>query len=105
MTWHLRNDGRLVNEKRVRRLMHIMGHMPIYQKPNTSRPSKGHKTHPYLPKGLRADRPNQVLCPGITYLPMRRGLLYLVAIMDWHTARLCHGAYQTRWRPTFASRH
>jgi putative transposase len=88
MTWHLRNDGHLVNEKRIRRLMRLMGLMPIYQKPNTSRPAKGHKTYPYLLKGLRVDRPNQVWCSDITYLPMRRGFLYLVAIMDWHTRKV-----------------
>ncbi|WP_111735912.1 IS3 family transposase, partial [Roseovarius amoyensis] len=88
MTWHLRNDGHLVNEKRIRRLMRLMGLMPIYQKPNTSRPAKGHKTYPYLLKGLRVDRPNQVWCADITYLPMRRGFLYLVAIMDWHTRKV-----------------
>ncbi len=60
MTWHLRNDGHLVNEKRIRRLMRLMGLMPIYQKPNTSRPAKGHKTYPYLLRGLRVERPNQV---------------------------------------------
>jgi len=48
MTWHLRNDRYLVNEKRIRRLMRLMGLMPIYQKPYTSRPAKGHKTYPYL---------------------------------------------------------
>ncbi|WP_233356017.1 IS3 family transposase [Henriciella aquimarina] len=88
MTWHLRNDGHLVNEKRVRRLMRLMGLMPIYQKPNTSRPAKGHKTYPYLLRGLRVDRPNQVWCSDITYLPMQRGFLYLVAIMDWHTRKV-----------------
>jgi len=88
MTWHLRNDGHLVNEKRIRRLMRLMGLMPIYQKPNTSRPAKGHKTYPYLLRGLRVDRPNQVWCSDITYLPMRRGFLYLVAIMDWHTRKV-----------------
>lgn len=88
MTWHLRNDGHLVNEKRIRRLMRLMGLMPIYQKPNASRPSKGHKTYPYLLRGLRVDRPNQVWCSDITYLPMRRGFLYLVAIMDWHTRKV-----------------
>uniref|UniRef100_UPI003F4AEF4B IS3 family transposase n=1 Tax=Lentibacter algarum TaxID=576131 RepID=UPI003F4AEF4B len=88
MTWYLRNDGHLVNEKRIRRLMRLMGLMPIYQKPNTSRPAKGHKTYPYLLKGLRVDRPNQVWCADITYLPMRRGFLYLVAIMDWHTRKV-----------------
>jgi len=88
MTWYLRNDGHLVNEKRIRRLMRLMGLMPIYQKPNTSRPAKGHKTYPYLLRGLRVDRPNQVWCSDITYLPMRRGFLYLVAIMDWHTRKV-----------------
>jgi putative transposase len=88
MTWHLRNDGHPVNEKRIRRLMRLMGLMPIYQKPNTSRPSKGHKTYPYLLKGLRVERPNQVWASDITYLPMRRGFLYLVAIMDWHTRKV-----------------
>jgi len=58
------------------------------QKPNTSRPAKGHKTFLYLLKGLRVDRPNQVWCSDITYLPMRRGFLYLVAIMDWHTRKV-----------------
>ncbi|MEI4261189.1 IS3 family transposase [Roseovarius sp. D0-M9] len=88
MTWHPRNDGHLVNEKRIRRLMRLMGLMPIYQKPNTSRPAKGHKIYPYLLRGLRVDRPNQVWCSDITYLPMRRGFLYLVAIMDWHTRKV-----------------
>ena len=88
MTWHLRNDDHLVNEKRIRRLMRLMGLMPVYQKPNTSKAAKGHKIYPYLLRGLRVDRPNQVWCADITYLPMRRGFLYLVAIMDWHTRKV-----------------
>ncbi|QYO75083.1 IS3 family transposase [Pelagibacterium sp. 26DY04] len=88
MTWHLRNEGHVINEKRVRRLMRLMGLMPIYQKPNTSRPAKGHKIWPYLLKGLRVERPNQAWAADITYLPMRRGFLYLVAIMDWHTRKV-----------------
>jgi len=88
MTWHLRNKGHVVNEKRIRRLMRLMGLMPIYQKPNTSKAAKGHKIYPYLLRGLRVDRPNQVWCADITYLPMRRGFLYLVAIMDWHTRKV-----------------
>ncbi|WP_254696793.1 IS3 family transposase [Octadecabacter sp. SW4] len=88
MTWHLRNEGHLVNEKRIRRLMRLMGLMPIYQKPNTSKAAKGHKTYPYLLRSLRVDRPNQVWCADITYLPMRRGFLYLVAVMDWHTRKV-----------------
>jgi len=88
MAWHLRNQGFSVNVKRVRRLMRLMGLMPIYQKPNTSKPAKGHKTYPYLLRGLRIERPNQVWCADITYLPMKRGFLYLIAIMDWHTRKV-----------------
>ncbi|WP_417260175.1 DDE-type integrase/transposase/recombinase [Celeribacter sp.] len=88
LTWHLRNEDRLVNEKRIRRLIRLMGLMPIYQKPNTSKAAKGHKIYPYLLRGLRVDRPNQVWCSDITYLPMRRGFLYLVSIMDWHTRKV-----------------
>ena len=88
MTWHLRNEGHSVNEKRIRRLMRLMGLMPIYQKPNTSKAAKGHKTYPYLLKGLRVTRPNQVWASDITYIPMRRGFLYLAAIIDWHTRKV-----------------
>ena len=84
MTWLLRNEEHLVNEKRIRRLMSLMGLIPIYQKPNTSKAAKGHKIYPCLLRGLRVTRPNQVCAADITYLPMRRGFLYLVAIMDWH---------------------
>lgn len=85
MTWHLRNEGRLVNEKHVRRFMGVVGLMPIYQKPNTSKAAKRHKIYLYLLRNLRVTRPNQVWCCDITYLPMRRGFLYMVAIMDGHT--------------------
>ena len=81
MIWHLQNEGHAVNVKRIRRLMRL-SLMPICQKPNTSKPAKGHKTYPYLLGGLRVERPNQVWCADITYLPMRSGFLYLVAIMD-----------------------
>ncbi|MDQ1848590.1 IS3 family transposase, partial [Gemmobacter fulvus] len=57
MTWHLQNEGHGVNQKRIRRLMRLMRLMPIYQKPNTGKPRKGHKTYPYLLGGLRVDRP------------------------------------------------
>ena len=85
MTWQLRNGGHPVNEKRIRRLM---GLMPIYQKPNTSKPAKGHKIYPYLLKGMRVTRPNQVWASDITYLPMRKGFLYLVVIIDWYTRKV-----------------
>lgn len=88
MTWHLRNEGHLVNEKRIRRLMRVMDLMPIYQKPNTSKAAKGHKTYPYLLWGLRVTRPNQVWAADVTYQPMRWGFVYLVAIMDLHTRKV-----------------
>ena len=88
MTWHLRAEGHLVNKKRIRRLMRVMGLMPIYQRPKTSIKAKGHKTYPYLLRGLRINRPNQVWCADVTYIPMRRGFLYLVVIMDWATRKV-----------------
>ena len=62
MTWHLRNEGHMVNETCVRRLMRLMGLMPFHQKPNTSKAVKGHKIYPYLLRNLREPRPNQVWC-------------------------------------------
>lgn len=69
MTWHLQNEGHAVNQKRIRRLMRLMRLMPIYQKPDTSRPAKGHKTYPYLLGGLRVERPNQVLLSAMPASP------------------------------------
>ena len=62
-----------------------MGLVAIYQKPRTSVRHPEHKIYPYLLRGLRINRPNQVWCADITYVPMKRGFLYLVAIMDWHS--------------------
>ena len=88
MTWHLRARGRVVNVKRVRRLMRLMGLMPIYRKPRTSVPAPGHRLYPYLLRGLRIERPNQVWCADLTYIPLARGFLYLVAIMDWWSRKV-----------------
>ena len=77
MAWHLRAKGWPVNVKRVRRLMRKMGLMPIYQRPKTSTPAPGHKIYPYLLRGLVIDRPNQVWCSDLTYIPLARGFLYL----------------------------
>lgn len=79
----LEPEGIPVNPKRVRRLMRLMGLEAIYPKPRTSVKHPGHAVYPYLLKGLVVDRPDQVWCTDITYIPMRRGWLYLVAIMDW----------------------
>lgn len=88
ITWHLCNEEHLVNGKRIRRILRLMGLMPICQKPNTSKVAKGHKIYPYLLRGLRIDRPDQVWCADISHLPMRRGFLYLAAIMDSHTRKV-----------------
>ena len=85
MTAWLRTQGHQVNRKRVRRLMRAMGLEAIYRKPNTSKPAPEHRIYPYLLKGVAVDRVNQVWAADITYLPMSRGFLYLVAIMDWHS--------------------
>ena len=85
MTRWLRRQGHRVNRKRIGRLMGLMGLSVIYQKPNTSRPHPDHKVYPYLLRNVEVTRPNQVWSTDITYIPMRRGFLYLVAIMDWST--------------------
>ncbi len=84
----LRRDGYAVNRKRVRRMMRLMGIEAIYQKPNTSRRHPEHKIYPYLLRGLVIDRPNQVWCADITYIPMTKGFVYLVAVMDWFSRRV-----------------
>ncbi len=88
MARHLRREGWCVGRKRVRRLMRKMGLQAIYQAPRTSDPHPEHKIYPYLLKGLAIEKPNHVWCADITYIPMRRGFLYLVAIMDWATRKV-----------------
>jgi putative transposase len=73
---------------RVRRLMRLMRLVPIYQEPKTSQKHPEHKIYPYLLRDLPITRPNQVWCTDITYIPMRRGFLYLVAIMDWYSRKV-----------------
>jgi putative transposase len=84
----LRQDGAIVNRKRVRRLMRVMGLEAIYQKPNTSKGHPDHKVYPYLLRGLAIERSNQVWCADITYIPMAKGFVYLVAVMDWFSRRV-----------------
>jgi putative transposase len=88
MARHLRRDGHEVGRKRVRRLMGVMGLVPIYQRPRTTVPHPEHRVYPYLLRDLAVERPNQVWCADITYIPMRRGFLYLVAVMDWATRKV-----------------
>ena len=88
----LRSQHYKVNRKRVRRLMHIMGLAAIYRRPRTSVPAPGNKVYPYLLRGIEVTRPNQAWAADITYIPMERGFLYLVAIIDWHSR------YVLSWR-------
>lgn len=85
---HLKRTGYHVNRKRIRRLMLKIGLEAIYQKPNTSKPHPEHKVYPYLLGGVDIVRPNQLWCADITYIPMRRGFLYLVAVMDWYSRKV-----------------
>ena len=97
MARQLRRDGHEVGRKLaetrrvcgwVRRLRAVMGLVPICQRPRTTVPNSEHRVWPYLLRGMVIDRPNQVWCTDITYIPMRRGFLYLVAVMDWATRRV-----------------
>jgi putative transposase len=92
MTVVLQNLGYRVNRKRVQRLMRLMGIEAIYPKPNTSKSTPGHRIYPYLLRGLAVERVNQVWSIDITYVPMRQGFLYLVALIDWHSR------YVLSWR-------
>jgi putative transposase len=83
MTFELNKEGRRVNRKRVRRLMRVMGIEALVPRPGTSKPAPGHKIYPYLLRGLTIAEPNHVWAADITYIPMARGFLYLVAIIDW----------------------
>ncbi len=96
MTEHLRALGYKVNRKRVSRLMKTMG-FTIYRKQNTSQPNKGHKVYPYLLKGLQINRPNQVWATDITYVPMQKGFMYLMAIVDLYSRKVLFGQSAIRW--------
>ncbi len=85
MVRQLRREGIRVGRHRVRRLMRLMGLAAIYQAPRTSAPHPALRVYPYLLDGMAIDRPDQVWCADITYIPVQRGFLYLVAIMDWAT--------------------
>lgn len=84
----LRRQGSAVGRARVARLMKKMGIEAIYRKSNTSRRNFAHKVYPYLLRNLTIDRVNQVWAMDITYLPMKRGFLYLAAVIDWHSRKI-----------------
>ena len=83
MTWWLNGRGHEVNAKRVARLMRVMGLQAAMPGPHTSRPHPQHRIYPYLLRGMEISGPNEVWSADITYIPMRRGFMYLVAVMDW----------------------
>ena len=85
MTAWLHRQGHFVNQKRVRRLMRLMGLEALYPKPNLSKVSPAHKKYPYLLKNMVIDHPDQVWTADITYIRMQQGFIYLVAIMDWYS--------------------
>ncbi len=88
----LRREGKVVNHKRVHRLMQVMGLQAIYPRRSLSAPGEAHRIYPYLLRGLQILRPDQAWSTDITYLPLRRGFVYLVAVMDWFSR------YVLSWR-------
>ena len=85
MARHLSREGPATGRHRVRRLMRLMGLEAVYRKPRTSDPHPAHRVYPYLLGDVEVDAPNQAWCSDITYVPVRHGFLYLVAVMDWAT--------------------
>ncbi len=86
--YELRRRGFLVNRKRVQRLMRVMGIEALAPKPNMSKPAPEHVVCPYLRRNLVVTGPNQVWAADITYVPMKRGFMYLVVVMDWYSRKV-----------------
>jgi putative transposase len=84
----LRGEGRQVGRRHVSTLMKKMAIAALYRRPNMSKPASGHKVYPYLLRNLAVTRPNQVWATDITYVPMARGFVYLVAIVDWFSRKV-----------------
>ena len=80
--------GILTDKKRVNRLMRAMGIYAIYPKPKLSKKSEEHKIYPYLLRDREITKPNEAWCTDITYIPMAKGFLYLMAVMDWHSRKV-----------------
>ena len=97
----LRLEGHPVGRKRVRRLMRLMGITAIYRRKSTSRRHPQHPVFPYLLRGLTIDRPNQVWAMDITYLPMKRGFVYLAVVLDWATRRILSFRLSNTLTPDF----
>ena len=90
-------EGCKIGRRHVKTLMRRMGIEALYRRPRTTKPEPGHKIYPYLLRDLAIERPNQVWAADITYIPIGRGFLYLVAIMDWTSRAVRRGGCRTRW--------
>ena len=101
MTRWLRREGYTVSRKRVRRLMRLLGIQAVFQRPNTSKPHPEHRIYPYLLRGLEITRPNHVWCSDVTYIPMRRGFLYLAVVMDWASRKVLSWRLSNTLEPGF----
>ena len=91
-------DGSKVGRRHVKTLMSRMGIEALYRRPRTTKPEPGHKIYPYLLRGVKVTRPNQVWAMDITYVPMAKGFVYLAVVLDWFSGAFYRGAYRSRWR-------
>jgi putative transposase len=104
MTFALNHHGKTkVNRKRVQRLMQRMGLEAIYPKPKLSKPAPGHRIYPYLLRNVKIERPNQVWSTDITYVRLREGFVYLVAILDWYSRYVLAWEVSTMLDTSFSS--
>jgi putative transposase len=101
LSLELKGEGRDANRKRVQRLMRRMGLEALAPKPKTSEPHPEHAVYPYLLRGLRIDRVNQVWAADVTYIPMKAGFVYLVAIIDWYSRRVLSWRLSVTLDPSF----
>ena len=101
MSRTLKTHGVTINRKRVQRLMRTMGLESVAPKPNTSKPSPEHPVYPYLLRNMTISRINQVWASDITYIPMARGFVYLVAIIDWYSRRVLSWRLSNTLEPEF----
>ena len=84
----LRGEDIAIGRERVTTMMRRMGIEAVYRRPHTSKPAEGHKVYPYLLRGMKVERANQVWAMDITYIPMARGFVYLTAVVDWFSRRV-----------------
>lgn len=101
--WLSDEHGLIVNRKRIQRLRRLLAIETLYPKRNLSKANQKHKIYPYLLRGLDINRPNQVWCTDITYIPMAKGFVYLVAVMDWYSRRVLSWRLSTTMDTSFCT--